>query len=312
MIDAGNGPGLIVECCSHLRLSNLSVRGSGRKDGNTADGILLKHTSDTAVNYLEVTGFRGAGIRTFGDRNTRLEHIYARDNGFAGISVDSGQSAVTEDLYIGYCIAENNPGDPSVTDNHSGNGIVVSGVRRGLVEYCEAMFNGWDMPRDGNGPVGIWGWHSDDLTIQYCISHHNLSPGMDGGGFDFDGGMTHSSMQYNLSHHNAGAGYGLYQFAGAATWRHNKIRYNISLRDGYKNSQSGIHIWSAGEDMSDADVYGNLILNRRGHGVSYLHDVPGLRFWANRFITGGEPIHGEHRLSDYLGNAYSRCPVAPS
>ena len=28
-------------------------------------------------------------------------------------------------IYIGYCKAENNPGDPTELKNHSGNGIVV-------------------------------------------------------------------------------------------------------------------------------------------------------------------------------------------
>ena len=89
-----------------------------------------------------------------------------------------------------------------------------------MVEYCEAMENGWDMPRPGNGPVGIWGYEADHLTIQYCYSHDNkTSPnGYDGGRFDFDGGITNSVMQYNLSMNNEGAGYGLFQFGGAGAW----------------------------------------------------------------------------------------------
>ena len=58
--------------------------------------------------------------------------------------------------------------------------------------------------RGRNGPVGIWGYESDRLTIQYCFSHDNkTSPeGLDGGGFDFDGGITNSLMQYNLAMNN--------------------------------------------------------------------------------------------------------------
>ena len=42
---------------------------------------------------------------------------------------------------------------------------------------------------------------------QYCFSHDNkTSPeGLDGGGFDFDGGITNSLMQYNLAMNNEGA-----------------------------------------------------------------------------------------------------------
>ena len=98
------------------------------------------------------------------------------------------------------------PGDPSNLTNHSGNGIVVGNVSDAIIEYCEASNNGWDMPRKGNGPVGIWAWNADRVTIQFCISHDNKSPGDDGGGFDLDGGVTNSVLQYNLSYNNDGPG----------------------------------------------------------------------------------------------------------
>ncbi|MBI1925595.1 right-handed parallel beta-helix repeat-containing protein [Candidatus Poribacteria bacterium] len=190
VIDGENDSALVADGCEHLIIANLNCLGSGRKGGNTADGIKLLRTKDVTIDQVEVSGFRGSGVMTFGDSNIRITQVYAHENGFAGIAVNSAWEATTENLYIADCIAENNPGDPSVTDNHSGNGIVVSGVTGGVIEYCEAMNNGWDMPREGNGPVGIWGWNSDRLIIQYCISHDNKSPGLDGGGFDFDGGLT--------------------------------------------------------------------------------------------------------------------------
>jgi hypothetical protein len=304
VIDGGNGGGLVADGCMHIVVKDLHFLGSGRKDRNTADGIRLLNTSDVTVTQVEVSGFRGSGIATLGDKKSCITHVYAHDNGFAGISVESGQQGLTEDLYIAYCIAENNPGDPSVKDNHSGNGIVVGGVKRGTIEFCEAMNNGWDMPRQGNGPVGIWAWHSDQVVIQHCISHHNKSPGLDGGGFDFDGGMTNSIMRYNLSYCNAGAGYGLFQFVGAHTWKDNTVRYNISIDDGYKNSQSGIHVWAGSENMSHAEIYNNTIINRTGHAVGYLTDVPCLNFRNNLFITGFTPIHGPYSESRYVQNLY--------
>ncbi len=303
-VDAGDSEGLIVNGCEHIIIRDINFHGSGRKQGNTTDGVKLLHTRGVTITNVDVTGFRGAGIMTFGDKGTCITHVYARENGFAGIAVMSGMEAITKDLYIAHCIAENNPGDPSVLDNHSGNGIVVGGVDCGIIEFCEAMRNGWDMPRGGNGPVGIWAWHSNRVIIQHCISHHNQSPGLDGGGFDFDGGMTNSIMQHNISYQNAGAGYGLYQFYGAAPWRDNIIRHNISVDDGYKNSQSGIHIWSGGSDMSCAEIYDNTIISCTGHAVSYLHDVPGLLFHDNIFITGSTPIYGPHSKSSYSGNVY--------
>lgn len=107
------------------------------------------------------------------------------------------------------------------------------------------MNNGWDMPREGNGPVGIWAYQCDSAIIQYCYSHDNkTSPkGKDGGGFDFDGEITNSVMQYNLSANNEGAGYGMFQYYGASDWKNNIVRYNISYNDGTKNGKCGIFIW---------------------------------------------------------------------
>lgn len=305
VIDGGNNEGLVVDGCRHLLISSLKFIGSGRKQGNITDGIQLINTDDVTVSNIELSGFRGAGIATIGDKKSRITHVYTHDNGFAGIAVRSAEwKTITEDLYIAHCTAENNPGDPSILDNHSGNGIVVSGVKGGVIEFCEAMKNGWDMPREGNGPVGIWAYDSDRVIIQHCISHHNQSPGMDGGGFDFDGGMTNSIMQYNLSFHNVGAGYGLFQYHGAQTWKSNIIRYNISIDDGQKNSHCGIHIWAGSENMSDAEIYNNTVINRTGYAVNYDTDLDGLNFCNNILIAKNTPIHGPHSRSKYMRNLY--------
>src|SRR5436190_17235380 len=133
-----------------------------------------------------------------------------------------------------YCRADNNPGDPTNLTNHSGNGIVVGNCRNVLIEYCTATNNGWDMPRIGNGPVGIWPYEADSVIIQHCISYRNkTAPGAaDGGGFDLDGGVTNSVIQYCLSYENEGSGYGIFQYWSAGNWKNNTLRYCISINDG--------------------------------------------------------------------------------
>ena len=66
-----------------------------------------------------------------------------------------------------------------------------------LIEYCTATNNGWDMPRTGNGPVGIWAYESDSVLIQRCIAYRNKTQkgAADGGGYNFDGGMTNSIIR---------------------------------------------------------------------------------------------------------------------
>ncbi len=42
------------------------------------------------------------------------------------------------------------------------------------------------MPRPGNGPVGIWAYECDSLTIQYCYSHDNKTSNEEKTEADFD------------------------------------------------------------------------------------------------------------------------------
>jgi hypothetical protein len=300
-IDGGSGDGCRLTDCTFVRLASLDFVGCGRKNGSDGAGISLVRTRNVEIDNVEVSRFRNAGISTEGDENTRITHAYAHDNGAAGITTAGGYNDVprTRNLYIGYCRADNNPGDPKNLTNHSGNGIVVGGLDGALIEYCEASENGWDMPRTGNGPVGIWGWNCDRLTIQHCISHDNKSPGADGGGFDLDGGVTNSVLQYNLAYHNTGCGYLLCQYPGAPRWRHNIMRYNISLNDGIKNFHSGIGLWNGGDDFSDAQVYNNTIINAH-HAVSTLGEAPGFVYRNNIFVAG------DHVLDATLGGGYDK------
>jgi hypothetical protein len=297
-IRGGTGSGFQLHGCAYVTVANLAFAGCGRRDGNDGNGVELRRTRFVELDSLEVSGFRLSGIAAAGDEHTRITRVDAHDNGFAGISTDPlrGGGPRAKDLYIGYCVARNNPGDPKNLTNHSGNGIVVGGVDGALIEYCEAFDNGWDMPRTGNGPVGIWGWDCDGLVIQHCISHDNKTAAgaFDGGGFDLDGGATRSILQYNLSYHNHGCGYLLCQYPGAARWKDNICRYNISVNDGLTNHFSGIYFWAGDQGISDAQVYNNVIINPR-RAICTTHDIPELVFrnnilMADEAVTAG-PLH---------------------
>lgn len=299
--------GILLQKTAHLIFAYLEVTGSGRFS-NTASGIVLDQCHDIHIDSVRVSGFQKAGIDILDSPDIKVTRVHAFDNGAAGIQSQSPEK-LNKNLYIGYCLADNNPGDPTNMDNHSGNGIVVSGVDIGLIEYCAATNNGWDMPRDGNGPVGIWAWHSNRVVIQHCISFANkTSPnGKDGGGFDFDGGVTNSIMQYNLSYDNEGAGYGLYQYAGASEWANNCIRYNISYNDGWKNGQCGIHVWASPGDetnMHSASIYNNTIVNP-DYAVAFLVQEPVRNFeFSNNIFYADEQVHGLFSNSMFTHNCY--------
>jgi hypothetical protein len=273
------------------------------------------------VDSIEASGYLYSGIHLQGGSDLTVRHCRAYDNGFCGIFTESGEPAYGTDgsafktmkrVYIGHSVAENNPGCPVIVNNHSGNGILMAGVVNGMIEYCEAMNNGWDMPREGNGPVGIWAYMSDSVTIQHCYAHHNKTSerGKDGGGFDFDGGIKHSVLQYNLSAFNEGAGYGIFQYAGATEWSGNIARYNISYNDGSKNSHAGIFMWCdpAAQPMKDFHAYNNTIVSSHGLVVNFEPGAyAGFTFENNLFLITGETgrfVDGDFTLAAFNHNLY--------
>jgi hypothetical protein len=280
--------------------------GAGRKSGSAASGLLLANLKGASVDHVEASGFRRSGVEMDGVQDVRITFVHAHENGGAGISSGGKRS---RNIYIADCLAENNPGDPTVTSNHSGNGIVVGYADGAMIERCEARNNGWDMVWTGNGPVGIWTYESDRVTIQHCVSHHNRSTAADGGGFDLDGGVTNSIVQYNYSHDNFGAGYLICQYAGAGRLENNTVRYNISQDDGQKDHNAGIFVWVGGAGMKSTLVHNNTIFNNKGSAVTigfakkYAAESPRLDFFNNIFVSLSDQVRGAAR-GRFAGNVY--------
>ena len=306
IINGGNDSGLTANGCNHLVVRNINFIGSGRKAGNTKAGVSITDSKGVEIDHIDVSGFQKSGLSAGGVRNIRITNVYAHDNGAAGIGAGASQKRWSENVYIAHCVAENNPGDPTNLTNHSGNGIVVGQLTGAVIEYCEAMNNGWDMPRRGNGPVGIWAWSTDKVIIQFCIAHDNKSPGHDGGGFDLDGGVTNSVLQYNLSYNNEGPGYFLCQYPTAPVFKDNIVRYNISQNDGTRNNRmSSIDIYASDVGMSDCQIYNNTIYNNKGAAIAFGGlDVPGIIIRNNIFIFAGELIAGDSKRGRFENNIY--------
>ena len=321
ILNGETGNSILADGCTWLQVKNLVLTGNGRLTGNTGSGVELRKVQNCSIDNIEASGFLWSGVKVGGGKNLHITNIYAHDNGFSGINVESdGQDAgglegsggkTFKNLYIANCVAENNPGCPEVKENHSGNGILIGGVTNGTIEYCEAMNNGWDMPREGNGPVGIWAYQCDSVTIQYCYAHDNKTSekGKDGGGFDFDGGMTNSVMQYNFSANNEGAGYGLFQYNGASAWKNNIIRNNISYNDGRKNGLAGFLVWidmNLKEGIWDCLIEKNIVVNKYGFSVSFEPgDYPGFNFVNNIFLTTEKSlsfVNGKYTGAKFSGN----------
>ncbi len=301
-IDAGNGTAIEFNQSSYLNISNIICKGSGRKSCNTKAGILINNCSNVNISNIDVSGFQKSGLQLYNCKNTVVDNISAHDNGAAGIGVegDFRNKLGSNNIRITNCTAVNNPGDPTNFTNHSGNGIIVGHCTNVLIDHCMATNNGWDMPRIGNGPVGIWCYEADSVIIQHCLSYRNkTSPGAaDGGGFDFDGGVTNSIIQYCLSYNNQGSGYCIFQYWGASAWHNNILRFNISVDDGLvSDSRAGVYIWNSSTDSTqfyDCDVYNNTIYNSKQAALSFSEKSQrkNFRFFNNIFIGADSLIRG--------------------
>ena len=310
ILNGGKGMVLYLNRIQFVQVRNLILKGDGRKEGNTQTGLFLNQTRHTLIEDLDISGFQKSGMEIHESEHVQVIRVVAHNNGFAGISASAAYgSRKNKHLYIGYCRAENNPGDPTNLDNHSGNGIVIGEADTVMVEHCIATNNGWDMPRKGNGPVGIWFWHTNAGVIQHCIAHDNkTAPGaMDGGGFDLDGGVTNSVIQYCLSYNNEGAGYGLFQFPGALPWHNNVVRYCISENDG-KGIKPSVLLWNGNKTdsgFSNCKIYHNVFRNDLGPVIGYLDEKHRDFFFYNNLVIGkGELFQGKSRNVRFEGNLW--------
>ncbi len=254
IISSGNSYGISIYNAGGFKIKNLIIKGSGRTI-NTQSGILVY--LDKAVTRLpyikiesvEVYGYGKSGISigsynlASGFDDVSVTNSLSHDNGTAGISTYAQANYVHKNVYIAYNKVYNNSGVSENTTGSTGSGIVLGNVDGAIIEYCTSYNNGWLHTNSYGGPVGIWAYASNNVTIQFNESHHNKTGATrDGGGFDFDGGCINSIMQYNYSHDNDGAGYLMANYSGAPLMKNIIVRYNISENDGRKNDYGAIHI----------------------------------------------------------------------
>jgi len=129
------------------------ARRAGRKTGTpaTASTWRTPPAPRRSRRGHRVPAFRRGDQR---DSDARITNVHAHQNGYAGIN--SGGD-LSKNLYIGYCLTENNPGDPS-SFGITAAAASSSAVDVALVEYCESTYNGGINP----GPATAGG----DLDAQ--------------------------------------------------------------------------------------------------------------------------------------------------
>ena len=313
IISADSVRAISVYKTGYVYIIDLKLRGLGRKTGNRESGIAILNSENINADVLDISGFQKSGLLIDSSSHVKCDHVFVHDNGSAGITVEGRLSKKdSRDIQIVNSRAENNPGDPTKLDNHSGNGIVVGHCTNVTIRDCEATNNGWDMPRIGNGPVGIWCYEADSVRIEYCLSYNNKTSkgGADGGGFDLDGGTTNSVIEYCYSYGNQGSGYCIFQYWGASPFYNNIIRNNISYNDGtVSDSQAGLYVWNSSGDPNqfyNCKVYDNIIYNTKVAAISFSEKSlnNGFDFYHNIFVGRDALVIGRDSLGKcrFTGN----------
>jgi hypothetical protein len=332
-IKAGDGSGVTVRNAGGVVVENLIVMGDDYKT-NAGSGIKIvnelprnRRLEYIRVHNVEASSFGDCGIfvggyasdkSKSGFKDIRITNCVACQNEYYGIHTsgywqDDPNTYANNNVYVGYCKAYDNPGDPNYSENHSGNGILMADVNGGIIEYCEAYNNGYDCNCKIGGPVGIWAAVVNNVIIQHCESHHNRTMVWDGGGFDFDGGTTNSIMQYNYSHDNDGAGFLICSYENAPhTFNNNIVRYNISVNDCRKKTHGAINFWTGSpieDPIRNTQTFGNTIYSSISSAISFQSKgIYSTKVCNNLFITANNQklVQGnpDKSMAIFAGNVY--------
>lgn len=273
---AANADAIAATDLSYITVQNLTLTGSGTTGGN---GLNFTATSTTMTNLIAqnvtATGFPNNGIvfqvsSTGHMANPQIlncttsGNATSSNNFTAGINVGGNGTSSTSywpisNLLVSGCVAHDNTGNATAT-NWSGSGIKVGSCQASLVTGCLAYNNGASTNNVNGGPTGIWMSQCNTTFIKLCESYGNRSPaGVDGCGFDMDGGTLNSGLLYNYSHDNDGAGFMdfTYDTAGIGN-SNNTIAFNLSVNDA-KTNTSAIRLIGSTVSLTGSKVYNNTV-----------------------------------------------------
>ena len=295
---AATANGVLINAAAYVQVSDLSVFGGGAPSNAHATCVSLWTDGGAALPGVTLSNIEtvGCSIGVYigssacgGFTGVRMANISAHHNRDDGILVGSNTWPMScyahSDVSITDSIAFNNSGNPANTGGWSGSGIVFSSVNGALITRCTAYHNGGLNAHAGGGPVGIWAYNANNVTISHSVSYRNSmgSGTLDGGGFDLDGGASNSVLEYNLAFDNAGPGFLVCQFNDNTAWPtlNNTLRYSVSYLDGVsaRNGAAGIELYTP-DVLHGLDVLGNTFIS----GPS---SIPGQSQAAAASISGG-------------------------
>ena len=308
-INGGTSDGVLIYNTSGFEIRSINFVGSGRQT-NQGSGVTVYADLPLGVKlpYVRVDSIDAGGFGQYGISigtwnlstgfsDVRVTYSTVHDNGHGGVTSYAQNAYANQNFYVGHVTAYNNTGIPGQPTN-SGSGIVLGGLTGGVIERCIAHDNG-ALNTASEGPVGIWAYDSDGITMQYNESYRNRTAGTaDGGGFDLDQNTRNTLVQYNYSHDNDGPGYLIAHSPNNSNSTGNTIRYNISQNDGRRNATGALVIFgrTIGAEIHNNVVYLKSSLSGNSRAVNVFNatipaqDVQRVHFRNNSFIADSGSI----------------------
>ena len=215
-ISGGNTYGLLVtgdqvRVQSHITLRNMVV--------HDVQGGELKSKDSGLVVFL-----RGAEGQRFD--HVLIENVVAaHTNQWAGILVGAGEASSGADGYNRGVQIRN-----SVVHHVYGDGIILFGVRNGLIDSSTAWLTGQQPSESVGTPNAIWTWSCTDCLVRNNEAFLTESPGVDGGAYDIDWGTIRNTVEGNYAHDTQG--YCMAVFAAGSVTREAVLRHNLCVNNG--------------------------------------------------------------------------------
>ena len=87
VINGGNAEAIKIEDCQNILITDLDLRGNGRKNGNTTNGLSVSHSRNCKIENITASGFQKSGVDLYDCCESEIEKVIASDNGFCGINI---------------------------------------------------------------------------------------------------------------------------------------------------------------------------------------------------------------------------------
>lgn len=81
IINAKDSVGIKLYNGAFIRLQHLTVVGSGRKAGNTQNGLYILNSKEIKIEDLNISGFQKSGLLIYSSQNIVANHVFVHDNG---------------------------------------------------------------------------------------------------------------------------------------------------------------------------------------------------------------------------------------